>query len=47
MTEKEMVKLNNEKRKLLTPENEAAYGDMLIYLRFTSVPAKANGRTAY
>ncbi|MBG9537179.1 DUF1048 domain-containing protein [Bacillus thuringiensis] len=40
MTEKEMVQLNNEKRKLLTPENEAAYGDMLIYLRFTSVPQK-------
>lgn len=40
MTEKEMVKLNNEKRKLLTPENEAAYGDMLIYLRLTSVPQK-------
>ncbi|MGE6344989.1 DUF1048 domain-containing protein [Bacillus mycoides] len=40
MTEKEMVKLNNEKRKLLTPENEAAYVDMLIYLRFTSVPQK-------
>ncbi|MBE7119829.1 DUF1048 domain-containing protein [Bacillus cereus] len=40
MTEKEMVKLNNKKRKLLTPENEAAYGDMLIYLRFTSVPQK-------
>ncbi|MED1116237.1 DUF1048 domain-containing protein [Bacillus paramycoides] len=40
MTEKEMVKLNNEKRKLLTPENEAAYGDMLIYLRFTSVPQR-------
>ncbi|MCU7674609.1 DUF1048 domain-containing protein [Bacillus thuringiensis] len=40
MTEKEMVKLNNEKRKLLTAENEAAYGDMLIYLRFTSVPQK-------
>lgn len=40
MTEKEMVKLNNEKRKLLTPENEAAYGDMLIYLRFTSFPQK-------
>ncbi|PEZ65920.1 hypothetical protein CN372_06830 [Bacillus anthracis] len=40
MTEKEMVKLNNEKRKLLTNENEAAYGDMLIYLRLTSVPQK-------
>ncbi|HFK1787871.1 TPA: DUF1129 family protein [Bacillus pacificus] len=40
MTEKEMVQLNNEKRKLLTAENEAAYGDMLIYLRLTSVPQK-------
>ncbi len=40
MTEKEMVKLNNEKRELLTAENEAAYGDMLIYLRLTSVPQK-------
>ncbi len=40
MTEKEMVKLNNEKRKLLTAENEAAYGDMLIYLRLTNVPQK-------
>ncbi|EEL80462.1 hypothetical protein bcere0028_39030 [Bacillus cereus AH1271] len=38
MTEKEMVKLNNEKRKLLTPENEAAYGDMLVYLRISNVP---------
>ncbi|MBJ8057273.1 hypothetical protein JDS85_02565 [Bacillus cereus] len=40
MTEKEMVKLNNEKRNLLTAENEAAYGDMLIYLRLTNVPQK-------
>ncbi|MGN4726322.1 DUF1048 domain-containing protein [Bacillus cereus group sp. MYBK181-1] len=40
MTEKEMVQLNDKKRKLLTPENEAAYGDMLIYLRLTSVPQK-------
>ncbi|MDA2596362.1 DUF1129 family protein [Bacillus cereus group sp. Bc061] len=40
MTEKEMVQLNNEKRKLLTAENEAAYGDMLIYLRLISVPQK-------
>ncbi|MGE7887786.1 DUF1048 domain-containing protein [Bacillus cereus] len=40
MTEKEMVQLNNKKRKLLTPENEVAYGDMLIYLRLTSVPQK-------
>ncbi|SIR32000.1 Protein of unknown function [Bacillus cereus] len=38
MTEKEMVKLNNEKRKLLTAENEAAYGDMLVYLRISNVP---------
>lgn len=38
MTEKEMVQLNNKKRKLLTPENEAAYGDMLVYLRISSVP---------
>ncbi|GMR66276.1 DUF1129 family protein [Bacillus sp. MN7755] len=40
MTEKEMVKLNNEKRNLLTAENEATYGDMLIYLRLTNVPQK-------
>ncbi|KFM98595.1 DUF1048 domain-containing protein [Bacillus clarus] len=40
MQAKDMVELNNKKRKLLTPENEAAYGDMLIYLRFTSVPQK-------
>ncbi len=38
MTEKEMVKLNNAKRKLLTVENEAAYGDMLVYLRISNVP---------
>lgn len=38
MTEKEMVKLNNEKRKLLTTENEVAYGDMLVYLRLSNVP---------
>lgn len=38
MTEKEMVQLNNKKRNLLTPENEAAYGDMLVYLRISSVP---------
>ncbi|MFC9445000.1 DUF1129 family protein [Bacillus cereus] len=38
MTEKEMVQLNNKKRKLLTPENEVAYGDMLVYLRISSVP---------
>lgn len=40
MTEKEMVQLNNKKRMLLTPKNEAAYGEMLIYLRLTSVPQK-------
>ncbi|MES5928540.1 DUF1129 family protein [Bacillus cereus group sp. MG9] len=38
MKAKDMVELNNKKRELLTPENEAAYGDMLVYLRFSNVP---------
>ncbi|MDZ5607483.1 hypothetical protein U2I54_10370 [Bacillus pseudomycoides] len=38
MKAQDMVELNNKKRKLLTPENEAAYGDMLVYLRLTNVP---------
>ncbi|MDM5156408.1 DUF1048 domain-containing protein [Bacillus sp. DX1.1] len=38
MNAKDMVELNNKKRKLLTSENENIYGDMLIYLRFTSIP---------
>lgn len=29
----ELVKLNNEKRKLLTEENEAYYSDLLVYIR--------------
>ncbi|MDP7977137.1 hypothetical protein [Bacillus multifaciens] len=40
MKAKDMVELNNKKRELLTPENEVTYGDMLIYLRLTSVPQK-------
>ncbi|PGU45472.1 DUF1048 domain-containing protein [Bacillus cereus] len=38
MKAKDMVELNNKKRGLLTPENEAAYGDMLVYLRISNVP---------
>ncbi|PFZ09090.1 hypothetical protein COL60_14230 [Bacillus pseudomycoides] len=40
MKAKDMVELNNKKRQLLTPENEAIYGDMLLHLllRFTSIP---------
>ncbi|MDM5429522.1 DUF1129 family protein [Bacillus mycoides] len=38
MKAKDMVELNNKKRELLTPENEAAYGDMLVYLRLSNVP---------
>lgn len=38
MNAKDMIELNNRKRKLLTPENEAAYGDMLVYLRLSNVP---------
>lgn len=34
----ELVELNNKKRELLTPENEVAYGDMLVYLRLANVP---------
>jgi DNA-binding ferritin-like protein (Dps family) len=38
MKAQDMIELNNRKRKLLTPENEAAYGDMLVYLRLSNVP---------
>ncbi|WP_142337311.1 DUF1129 family protein [Bacillus sp. AFS059628] len=38
MKAKDIVELNNKKRELLTPENEAAYGDMLVYLRISNVP---------
>ncbi|MBC6974417.1 DUF1129 family protein [Bacillus sp. Xin] len=38
MKAKDMIELNNKKRKLLTEENEAAYGDMLVYIRFANIP---------
>ncbi|MEH6891360.1 DUF1129 family protein [Bacillus sp. JJ864] len=38
MEAKDMIELNNKKRELLTEENEAAYGDMLVYLRLANVP---------
>ncbi|WP_140420866.1 DUF1129 family protein [Bacillus cereus] len=38
MNAQDMIKLNNKKRELLTPENEAAYSDMLVYLRLSNVP---------
>ncbi|MFJ8235128.1 DUF1129 family protein [Ureibacillus sp. NPDC094379] len=33
LTVKEIVRQNNEKRKLLTPENEIYYENMLVYIR--------------
>ncbi|PEJ22759.1 hypothetical protein CN675_01200 [Bacillus toyonensis] len=38
MNAQDMIELNNKKRKLLTFENEASYGDMLVYLRLSNVP---------
>ncbi|HDX9609559.1 DUF1129 family protein [Bacillus toyonensis] len=38
MKAKDMIELNNKKRELLTSENEASYGDMLVYLRLSNVP---------
>ncbi|MED0948031.1 DUF1129 family protein [Bacillus mobilis] len=38
MKVKDLIELNNEKRKLLTTENETAYSDMLIYIRLAKVP---------
>lgn len=38
MNAQDMIKLNNKKRELLTPENEVAYSDMLVYLRLSNVP---------
>ncbi|HDR8181890.1 TPA: DUF1129 family protein [Bacillus thuringiensis] len=38
MNARDMIELNNKKRELLTSENETAYGDMLVYLRLSSVP---------
>src|SRR5699024_12476016 len=33
MNAKELIALNNEKQKLLSAENEAYYGDILVYIR--------------
>lgn len=38
MKAKDLIELNNQKRKLLTTENEIAYSDMLIYIRLAKVP---------
>lgn len=38
MKAKDMIELNNKKRALLTKENEAAYGDMLVYIRLANIP---------
>ncbi|EJR66162.1 hypothetical protein IIO_00778 [Bacillus cereus VD115] len=38
MNAQDMIELNNKKRELLTSENEASYGDMLVYLRLSNVP---------
>ncbi|OTW87796.1 hypothetical protein BK702_14700 [Bacillus thuringiensis serovar cameroun] len=38
MNAQDMIELNNKKRELLTFENEASYGDMLVYLRLSNVP---------
>ncbi|MGH1283343.1 DUF1129 family protein [Bacillus toyonensis] len=38
MKAKDMIELNNKKRELLTSENEASYGDMLVYLRLSNIP---------
>lgn len=38
MKAKDLIELNNQKRKLLTKENENAYSDMLIYIRLAKVP---------
>ncbi|WP_010098144.1 DUF1129 family protein [Ornithinibacillus scapharcae] len=36
MNSKDIIKLNNEMRKELTEENEAIYGDMLVYIRLNA-----------
>lgn len=36
MKEADWIKLNNEKRELLTKENKAVYEDMLVYLRMSN-----------
>src|SRR5699024_6578289 len=35
MNTKELIEMNNEKRKKLTKENESYYSDILIYVRLT------------
>lgn len=37
MKAQDMIELNNQKRELLTAENEVAYGNMLVYLRLSNV----------
>lgn len=38
MKTSEMIRLNNELREKLTPENETYYGDILVYIRSSNVP---------
>ncbi|QWG46559.1 DUF1129 family protein [Bacillus mycoides] len=38
MKAQDLIELNNQKRKLLTTENETAYSDMLVYIRLAKVP---------
>jgi len=38
MKAKDLIELNNKKRKLLTEENKATYGDMLVYIRLANIP---------
>ncbi|OSY04367.1 hypothetical protein S2E19_01701 [Bacillus mycoides] len=38
MKPEDMIKLNNEKRKLLTEENELSYSNILVYIRCSNVP---------
>ncbi|MGE7881095.1 DUF1129 family protein [Bacillus sp. NPDC094077] len=38
MNAKDLIELNNQKRKLLTTENETLYSDILIYIRLAKVP---------
>jgi len=40
MTAEEMIKLNNERRKLLNEKNREYYEKMLLYLRFSPIPEK-------
>ncbi|MBE3569266.1 MAG: DUF1129 family protein [Bacillales bacterium] len=40
MTAKEMIQINNERRKQLNEENKKYYENMLVYLRLSSIPEK-------